>query len=219
MNVIARLGFELACYDFADNRFNHYTTGTPPFIFTLCTDRTAKSIIREVFFSDQVTLDLVLYSGLGNLFVSLNPGEFSEFPFLEQILFGSKVKFQSLPGRSHFPPSRLLSFIHFALVNHICLIWDKPFCLCHYTVYINYYAAYYCFLIQHNPSKWATVRKDSVSLMRFRSHSCPCLLVWNLARLVLELSIKLFFLPFVSKFFLLFLACTYFVNTVNGFSN
>ena len=30
MNVIARLDFELACYDFADHRFNHYTTGTPP---------------------------------------------------------------------------------------------------------------------------------------------------------------------------------------------
>ena len=27
VNVIARLEFELACYDFADHRFNHYTTG------------------------------------------------------------------------------------------------------------------------------------------------------------------------------------------------
>ena len=28
VNVIAQLEFELACYDFADHRFNHYTTGT-----------------------------------------------------------------------------------------------------------------------------------------------------------------------------------------------
>ena len=30
MNVIARLEFELTCYDFTDHRFNHYTTRTPP---------------------------------------------------------------------------------------------------------------------------------------------------------------------------------------------
>ena len=33
MNVIARLEFELPRYDFADNRFNHYTTRTPPYIY------------------------------------------------------------------------------------------------------------------------------------------------------------------------------------------
>ena len=33
MNVIARLEFELAYYDSAVHRFNHYTTRTPPFIF------------------------------------------------------------------------------------------------------------------------------------------------------------------------------------------
>ena len=30
MNVIARLEYELAYYDSAVNRFNHYTTRTPP---------------------------------------------------------------------------------------------------------------------------------------------------------------------------------------------
>ena len=30
VNVIARLEFELAYYDFAVHRFNHYTTRTPP---------------------------------------------------------------------------------------------------------------------------------------------------------------------------------------------
>ena len=30
VNVIARLEFELAYYDFAIHRFNHYTTRTPP---------------------------------------------------------------------------------------------------------------------------------------------------------------------------------------------
>ena len=31
MNVIARLEYELAYYDSAVRRFNHYTTRTPPF--------------------------------------------------------------------------------------------------------------------------------------------------------------------------------------------
>ena len=35
MNVIVWLEFELACYDFADHRFNHYTTRTPPVIIWL----------------------------------------------------------------------------------------------------------------------------------------------------------------------------------------
>ena len=35
-NVIARLEYELAYYDFAVNRFNHYTTRTFPFISYVC---------------------------------------------------------------------------------------------------------------------------------------------------------------------------------------
>ena len=37
MNVIARLKYELAYYDSAVHRFNHYTTRTPPLIF-VCTE-------------------------------------------------------------------------------------------------------------------------------------------------------------------------------------
>ena len=33
MNIIARLGYELAYYDSAVHRFNHYTTRTPPRIW------------------------------------------------------------------------------------------------------------------------------------------------------------------------------------------
>ena len=35
VNVIARPDFEFACYDFADHRFNHYTTGTSPLFWEL----------------------------------------------------------------------------------------------------------------------------------------------------------------------------------------
>ena len=35
VNVIARLEFELAYYDSAIHRFNHYTTRTPPKLFML----------------------------------------------------------------------------------------------------------------------------------------------------------------------------------------
>ena len=35
VNVIARLEYELAYYDSAVHRFNHYTTRTPPYLFEI----------------------------------------------------------------------------------------------------------------------------------------------------------------------------------------
>ena len=54
MNVIARLEYELAYYDSAVHRFNHYTTRTPPQLGTVPSAQTIGSIVtlmfRRVFF-------------------------------------------------------------------------------------------------------------------------------------------------------------------------
>ena len=49
VNVIARQEFELACFDFADHRFNHYTTRTPPIILWLIVSSLSPHRLHLIF--------------------------------------------------------------------------------------------------------------------------------------------------------------------------
>ena len=61
-DVIARLEYELAYYDSAVHRFNHYTTRTPPF-FTVWIQNSLRYIsgIFFVFYKDLIFVDIYIY--------------------------------------------------------------------------------------------------------------------------------------------------------------
>ena len=95
-------------------------------IFPLYSTGTAGSTIQEVhFFSCKLSLNLVFWSGLGDVLVSQNPIEFCASHSSGIILGFAFTMYCTIPSGSRSPPNRILSCTLFGLVEYKTRVQDK----------------------------------------------------------------------------------------------
>ena len=147
------------------------------FSFTLWSAKTAKITLKYflffyVFCFCWLSLSLVIGPKLDDPFVYQKPKEFCASHFLERILdcayttcsYSQILNFWTIPRGSASSHSRIQSFILFARIYFMCVLYHWSFRLCHHIIYICYFIVQCLFLLS---LFCVAIRRDSVSLLRF----------------------------------------------------